>query len=147
MHNLKKGLKLPCTHCQHGKNNITAPHFGDPFVSFPSHTPSIYPEEMPVLKCITLFLFCLIRLTCSVPLKKCIITCCFVSNIMQIEMNGLDTCSSFFQTYIFTLSLCSCILFIFTMVGYSNATLYLSILLLIDIWVASRFLCFVFFYY
>lgn len=77
------------------------------FCFFPhSHPPSATQRKRPILKLITLFLFCLTRPTCLVSPKKYVITCYLVSNFMLIETNGLDTCSSFFQTCIFTLPPC-----------------------------------------
>lgn len=67
---------------------------------------------------------------------------CLPLNFLLMEINSLDTCASFFQTYIFPSFLhgWSCILFIFTVVWHSSVWIYYNVFILFCCWQTSGLL-------
>lgn len=123
---------------KHRKRTLQYHIFDIPSVSSPhSHPPSIYPEETSILKAVlSLPSFFFFTRPIHIDIPQTI--CYFMLFGLELYANGpsLDPCVSFFQTYIFPSFLhgCSCILFIFTVVRYSNVWIYynrLSFLLLV----------------
>ena len=121
-------IEDPFTLHKHRKRTLHHHIFGIPSVFSPhSHPPSIYPEETSIMKVVlSLPSFFFFTRPIHIDIPQTI--CYYMLFGLELYANGssLDTSASFFQTYIFPSFLhgCSCILFIFTVVWYSNVWIF-----------------------